>query len=240
VLFHSIDKAVEGVATARASLCERNGVKCNLVNSAIWVGNTHCDEGELRALFSTCGEIDHVRMMMNSHCAFVMYKSIVAAITACCELDGSILAGMRVVVNFKWYHVKNAVDMSRPGQMAVIPSFPVCHVLYVGEIDNWVTRDDLLSIFATYGDVQEIWMPKDGDYAFITFGGVEEAVVAKHHLQGRRLGSKNLRINYRKNVDLKEVLSESVTIKVHPPPSFNLYTNSLYARLYHFCKMKTG
>ena len=205
-----------------------------MVNSSIWIGNLHCGEDELRALCASCGEVEHVKMMPNSHCAFASYKSIMSAITACCELDGVALAAGRILVNFKWYHVTGAADL--PGNMPV-PYVPVCHVLYVGDLDHTVTRDELLSMFVTYGDVQEIWMPKGSDYAFVTYGGVEEAVVAKYHLQGRRLGSKQLRINYRKNIDVKTAVSESVTIKVLSFFSFS-FINSLCFRLYPHCRTK--
>lgn len=83
------------------------------------------------------------------------------------------------------------------------------NVLYVGDVDPDTTKESMATLFGTYGKVTDVWLsPKDQGYAFVTYQTVEEAVGAKHHLHGRRIGASAMRINYRK----PNALYESVDI----------------------------
>ncbi len=218
ILFHTIEQAIEAVANIHTTITNiGTKIRSNLVHNSIWVGNLFADETSLRHLCESCGEVESIRMMFPTNCAFVTFADTLSAVIACCELDGVILGSLPLAVNFKWYNARESITSSAATQVS---SLPVSNVLYVGDLDFDITKEDFHVLFGTYGNVLDVWTPKENDYAFVTFGTVEEAVVAKYHLQGKRMGAKHVKINYRKNknpLDAKEVLkqvSETLTMTV--------------------------
>lgn len=193
IILHNITHALEAITTIRTVFPVKYGLKVrvNLVNNAIWVGNLVVDEQSLYALCETCGPVESIRLL-ETNCGFVTYKDTYSAITAVCDIDGVVLGTAPLALNFKWNPL--ALDAAAPQPSTL----PINNILYVGDLDPELQKEDILSMFGTYGNVQEVWTPSMGGYAFVTFETLEEAVVAKYHLQGKKLGTRTLRINYRR------------------------------------------
>lgn len=223
ITFYSSEKAQDGATNARGLFChQHNGVRCNIVNNSLWVGNLSASEEELRVACESSGEVESMKVMSSTHCAFVSFKDTSAAITACNNLDGMTLNGVRIVVNFKYKQAEEGSNYY---------SYPVGRVLYVGDLDPTVATEEVQGLFETFGKVQDIWIPLARDYAFITFDTLETAVAAKFHLHGRRLGATCLKINYRKGMDDATYLySDTLSVKVW---SLFFFHHSLFLLFIH-------
>lgn len=73
--------------------------------------------------------------------------------------------------------------------------------LYVGNLSYETTEDDLRSLFAQVGTVNEVALIKDHDtggsksFAFVTMKSQEEANKAIEQFNGHRLSSRELKVN---------------------------------------------
>lgn len=88
--------------------------------------------------------------------------------------------------------------------------------LYIGNIGNEVTEDDLIEIFKPYGETTERFLNKEKNFAFVKLDYHSNAEKAKRELDGTVLKSRNLKIRFAPN---------SSTIKVKNLTSF--VTNEL-------------
>jgi len=77
--------------------------------------------------------------------------------------------------------------------------------LFLFYVTQEVTEQMLLEAFAPFGEILETTIPKKSDnsgehkgYAFVTYRTVESAIEARNHLNGVKLGSKNIRITFQK------------------------------------------
>lgn len=73
--------------------------------------------------------------------------------------------------------------------------------LYVGNLPSSVTRDDLLSLFSPYGDVNSVSVITDRDtgcprgFAFVEMENTQEAVAASESLHGHEFEGRALKVN---------------------------------------------
>jgi RNA recognition motif-containing protein len=74
-------------------------------------------------------------------------------------------------------------------------------ILYVGNLSYETTEDDLRSLFAQVGTVNEVALVIDSDtgnckgFAFVTMNSQNEANKAIHVFNGRILGDRELKVN---------------------------------------------
>ncbi|CAH0562732.1 unnamed protein product [Brassicogethes aeneus] len=71
--------------------------------------------------------------------------------------------------------------------------------LYIGNIGNEVTEDDINDLFKQFGETAEIFMNKEKNFAFIKLDYHSNAEKAKRDLDGHVLKSRNLKIRFAPN-----------------------------------------
>lgn len=86
--------------------------------------------------------------------------------------------------------------------------------LYIGNIGNEVTEEDLTELFKPYGETSEIFLNKEKNFAFIKLDFHCNAEKAKSELDGTVLKSRNLKIRFAPN-------STSIKIKNLTPQVSN-------------------
>lgn len=77
--------------------------------------------------------------------------------------------------------------------------------LYIGNIGNEVTEEDIIELFKPYGETTERFLNKEKNFAFVKLDYHSNAEKAKRELDGTVLKSRNLKIRFAPN---------SATIKV--------------------------
>ncbi|XP_044753813.1 protein no-on-transient A-like [Coccinella septempunctata] len=68
--------------------------------------------------------------------------------------------------------------------------------LYVGNIGNEVSEDDLIEFFKPYGEVGEVFVNKEKNFGFVKFDFHSNAAKAKRELDGTPLKGRNLRLRF--------------------------------------------
>lgn len=70
-------------------------------------------------------------------------------------------------------------------------------VLWVGNIGSDVTEDELTEEFEQFGPLESVRILHDRFCAFVNFIIEEDAIAAKHAMQGQILGSQYIVVNFR-------------------------------------------
>ncbi|XP_055645098.1 hrp65 protein-like isoform X2 [Toxorhynchites rutilus septentrionalis] len=71
--------------------------------------------------------------------------------------------------------------------------------LYIGNLTNDVTEDELTELFRPYGDISEIFMNKEKNYAFVRVDYFSNAEKAKRELDGTSRKNRILRVRFAPN-----------------------------------------
>jgi RNA recognition motif-containing protein len=103
----------------------------------LWVGNVCASltDADLTKAFSAFGSIVDVRRFASSNCAFITFESVECAVSAL-ALEGTTLGSMRITLNI--------------GQAS--------RHLWVGNLPEHVTAQDITDLFGAYGTVQSTWL----------------------------------------------------------------------------------
>ena len=106
-------------------------------SSCVWAGNVcpTLTDGEVRAAFEPFGEIIDSRRFSTSNCAFITYRTIDSA-RAALVLEGTTLGTMTLTLNI--------------GQTS--------RHLWVGNLPEDITSQEIADIFAVYGRVESTWL----------------------------------------------------------------------------------
>lgn len=73
--------------------------------------------------------------------------------------------------------------------------------IYVGNLTNEVTQDDLTQLFKEYGTVKSVYLPKDKEsdqlrgFAFVEMGDGTEESAAIETLNGSEFMGQNIKVN---------------------------------------------
>mmetsp|Transcript_27069 Transcript_27069/g.46672 ORF Transcript_27069/g.46672 Transcript_27069/m.46672 type:complete len:610 (+) Transcript_27069:131-1960(+) len=81
---------------------------------------------------------------------------------------------------------------------AHLPSMPPSRHLWVGSVGPTVSKDQLYSMFSSFGRIESVSMHSNMGYAFIDFVAIEDAMAAKENLQGAQVWEKRITINFAK------------------------------------------
>ncbi|KAK9881762.1 hypothetical protein WA026_017281 [Henosepilachna vigintioctopunctata] len=68
--------------------------------------------------------------------------------------------------------------------------------LYIGNIGNEVSEEELVEFFKSYGEVSEVFVNKEKNFGFVKFDFHSNAEKAKRELDGSALKGRNLRIRF--------------------------------------------
>ncbi|XP_058824026.1 hrp65 protein-like [Topomyia yanbarensis] len=71
--------------------------------------------------------------------------------------------------------------------------------LYIGNLTNDVTEEELVELFKPYGDISELFMNKDKNYAFVRVDYFSNAEKAKRELDGTSRKNRILRVRFAPN-----------------------------------------
>lgn len=144
-------------------------------SSCVWVGNVspNLPHDEFQKAFDVFGEVILVRMFPSSKCAFVTFKERAAALKSL-ALEGKPLADMNLTLNI--------------GKAS--------KHLWVGNINELVTDQDLLIAFSVHGEIESVRVLKANQCAFVNFVNDADAVKAAEIMNGTELGGQRIVINF--------------------------------------------
>jgi len=154
----------------------------------LWVGNIcpSVTESQILEEFSVYGNVINHRILRDKYCAFVTYDCPHSAARAKKHLDHEMIGEQSVIIHFRQPNgtFDNAVTN------------PPSSSLWIGNVSEDLTEDELRREFERYGPVESIRLLNN--CAFVNFFAVEDATQALRDLQGKQVGRLNLRINYGK------------------------------------------
>lgn len=71
--------------------------------------------------------------------------------------------------------------------------------LYIGNLTNDITEEELVELFRPYGDISEVFMNKEKNYAFVRVDYFSNAEKAKRELEGTMRKNRMLRVRFAPN-----------------------------------------
>ncbi|KAF7133007.1 hypothetical protein RHSIM_Rhsim09G0022500 [Rhododendron simsii] len=146
----------------------------------LWVGNlssqvTHSD---LMNLFSRHGDLHSVTAPNASrNYAFVCFNRIEDAKAAVEGLRGTVLRGNAIKIDF--------AKTAKP-----------CKTLWVNGINPAVTKEILQEEFLKFGKIEELKFNRDRKTAYVDYFRLEDASEALKRMNGKRIGSGQIRVDY--------------------------------------------
>lgn len=145
----------------------------------LWVGNLPADvlESDLVALFRKYGELDSLSAYSFRSYAFVYYKRVEDAIAAKKALQGSMLGGNQIKIEF-----------ARPAKP--------CKNLWVGGISPSISKEELEEEFQKFGKIEDFKFLKERNTAFVEYMRLENAIQAAKSMNGKRMGGEQLRVDF--------------------------------------------
>jgi len=164
----------------------------------IYIGNLPFDTepDELTSMFSQYGTVSDCFLPTDRDTgrprgfAFIQMSEEEAQ-SAIDALNGSDFGGRTIVVN---------VSLPKGQSSAAAPTKSKRIKLYVGNLAFSTEEDEVLSLFAEYGDVIDCYMPRDREtgrprgFAFVTMGE-EDALAAEADCDGFEMDGRVLRVN---------------------------------------------
>lgn len=154
----------------------------------IWVGNLpeYASEYELRCTFAAFGTIEHIKVLPEKSCAFIRYARLHEAMAA----HASTIQISGQTVKIGW----GKPDTIRQDENGP----PPCRNLWLGNIDQDITDQDIRREFGTFGPIERIRVLPQKSCAFINFLHLESALEAKTKMQGYLIRGRPIKINFGK------------------------------------------
>ncbi|KAM1037056.1 hypothetical protein FF1_031969 [Malus domestica] len=145
----------------------------------LWVGNLASDvtDADLMDLFAQFGALDSVTSYSSRSYAFVFFKRVEDAAAAKEALQGALLRGNPVKIEF-----------ARPAKP--------CKNLWVGGISPSVSKEELEEEFCKFGKMEDFKFLRDRNTAFVEYFKLEDASQAMRNMNGKRLGGDQIRVDY--------------------------------------------
>ncbi|CAN0857986.1 Flowering time control protein FPA [Linum grandiflorum] len=145
----------------------------------LWVGNLAQDvtDSDLMGLFAKYGALDSVTAYSSRSYAFVFFKRVEDAKAAKDALQGSVLRGVTLKIEF-----------ARPAK----PS----KFLWVGGISPSLSKQQLEEEFQRFGKVQEFKFVRDRNTVYVEYLRFEDAVEAMKSMNGKRIGGEQIRVDF--------------------------------------------
>ncbi|KAL8153585.1 hypothetical protein V2J09_011345 [Rumex salicifolius] len=145
----------------------------------LWIGNLspNVTESDLTEVLSKYGAIVDLTCYSSRNFAFVYYKDAESAKTAKDELQGCVIKGNPIKIEF------------------AKPAKPSKH-LWVGGISSSLTKEQLEEEFVRFGKIQDFKFLKDRNTALVEYVKLEDASAALKSLNGEQIGGENLRVDY--------------------------------------------
>lgn len=169
----------------------------------VWIGNisTQLSDEELLQVLERFGNLQKMKRIKRSNCAFITFESAESAMNAKDELDGAFLFGKRLELN--------VIQPSRH--------------LWIGNVNSEVNENDLLAEFEKFGQVDVVKLMGEYDFAQVSFVNLEDAIKAK---QGNH---KVFEVNYRWDNSFRDQFRRSRPRQLRQKASRQLYVANISA-----------
>ncbi|KAJ4967999.1 hypothetical protein NE237_014700 [Protea cynaroides] len=144
----------------------------------LWVGNLALDtsDTDLMNSFGKYGALDCAAYASRNY-AFVYFKHLDDAKAAKDALQGSVIRGNRIKIEF--------AKPAKPGKH-----------LWVGGVSASVAKEQLEDEFLKYGKIEEFKFLRDRNAALIDYVRSEDALAALKSMNGKRLGGEQIRVDF--------------------------------------------
>ncbi|KAL0292412.1 UNVERIFIED_CONTAM: Flowering time control protein FPA [Sesamum calycinum] len=146
-----------------------------------WVGSLSpkVTDSELKTLFAAHGEVIGINAFPFCRYAFVHFKEIEDANLARRGLQGYVLHGKPLVINF-----------ANPGWLNRL------NILWVAGINQCVSKEELEKEFIKFGEIQRLRYVRDQNFAYIYYESVEDAVAAQQSMNGKQIGAHHIHVDF--------------------------------------------
>ncbi|XP_022878924.1 flowering time control protein FPA-like isoform X1 [Olea europaea var. sylvestris] len=175
----------------------------NLPSNNLWIGNVSSEvsESELKALFEKHGKVDSVTLYPGRNYAFMYFKGIEAAKAAKQRLQGYVLRGIPLKIEF--------AKSAKP-----------CKSLWVAGISQSVSKEELEKEFSRFGKIQEFRFLRDRSTAYVNYIRLEDASQALKSMNGKQIGGDHIRVDFLRSHSSRRELGSDA--REGPFPSRNL------------------
>ena len=68
--------------------------------------------------------------------------------------------------------------------------------LFIGNLPYDISEEELKDLFSQYGEIKEVFAPRQKGYAFVTFANAEDAAKAKDSMKDTELKGRKLNIDF--------------------------------------------
>lgn len=149
------------------------------LSNNLWIGNLspEVSDADLLALFEKHGPVDSITNYSSRGYAFVYFKKTEDAKSAKEKIQGSIVHGNSVKIEF------------------AKPAKP-CKSLWVAGIGQSVSKEELEQEFMKFGKIQEFKFLRDRGTAYIDYVKLEDASQALKIMNGKRMGDDQIRVDF--------------------------------------------
>jgi RNA recognition motif-containing protein len=134
-----------------------------------------------------------VKILRHKQCAFVRFDSIETAGAAFSAMNGGYVHGQQIKIG--WGKSEGEFK-GRDGESSLPPN--ATKTLWLGNIDENITEDELRREFAPYGNIQHVRVVPHKSCAFVSYDRIESTLEARRANQGRMIRGKALKINFGK------------------------------------------
>ncbi|XP_020599710.1 flowering time control protein FPA [Phalaenopsis equestris] len=147
----------------------------------LWLGNLSPEtvDEDLMAAFAKFGAMDSVTSYFPRPYAFVYFRTIEDAKAAKQALQGIVIRGRPIRIQF--------ARPAKPGK-----------TLWVGGVNQSVTKAQLENSFAKFGVIEEFKFLRHRGSAFICFHRIEDAISAQKSMNWNHLGGSEIRVDFQR------------------------------------------
>ncbi|CAI9762888.1 unnamed protein product [Fraxinus pennsylvanica] len=151
----------------------------NPPSNNLWIGNVSSEvsESELKALFEKHGKVDSVTLYPGRNYAFMYFKDIEAAKGAKQRLQGYVLRGIPLKIEF--------AKSAKP-----------CKSLWIAGVSQSVSKEELEKEFSRFGKIQELRFLRDRSTAYVNYIQLEDASQALKSMNGKQIGGDHIRVDF--------------------------------------------
>ncbi|KAF7824353.1 flowering time control protein FPA [Senna tora] len=198
----------------------------------LWVGNLSFEvtESDLMALFAQYGALDSVTSYSSRSYGFVFFKRIEDAKAAKNALQGTVLRGIPIKIEFArpvrsdlcallgrisfnssfseflglLYEFNGSIGQK--SLRAVYFWAKPCKHLWVGGISPAVTKEELEVEFRKFGKIEDFKFLRDRNTAFVEYFNLDDAIQAMKVMNGKSIGGDQIRVDFLRSQSSKKMV----------------------------------
>ncbi|CAK9135242.1 unnamed protein product [Ilex paraguariensis] len=162
----------------------------------LWVGNLSTDvtDSDLMNLFAKHGAMDSITTYSSRSYAFVYFKRIQDAKSAKEALQGMVLKGNAIKIEFAKPILLKSEFLITTNEHGI--KAKPSKSLWVGGIGPSVSKEELEEAFLKFGKLQEFKFLRDRNTAFVEYFRLEDASQALKSINGKQIGGDQIRVDF--------------------------------------------